>query len=177
MSGTTLTKYEEEFRLSVNIDTSALTTEQLEALKKRYVAGQASIVADSTTRTIKFEAAKSDIESSIQNAVKLEQTSADYSVVTETKGGAATTTVVASSKGDANYGSCLFTLVILLVIGGVIAFLAFGGKKSSRDRHGYSSRPNKTQSSGGSYYGTGGYAPRNSSSRQRYNSQRPYDHR
>ena len=73
-----------------------------------------------------LEAAMADADNAIDSAIKLEQASSDYRVDAEMQSGSAKTSILMSSKGDANYRSCLFTVIVILGIVGIIAYIAFG---------------------------------------------------
>ena len=160
MSGA-IVKYSGEFNLTTDIDVSGLSEYQIAALKKRLVESNISVASDTASRQMRLDAATVDADNAIASAIKLEQTSSDYKVNAETQSGSAKTTISMSSKGDANYRNCLFPIVVILVIVGVIAYIAFGEK--SRDRSSYRSN--------GSYQKSGSY-PARSSKPYRYPSSR-----
>ncbi len=135
MSGTAIAKYSAEFNLQTQIDVAGLSAEQIDALKSRLAAANISIASDSAERQIRLNAATADFDAAVESAIKLEQTGANYDVQSEAKGGGANTNVTMSSKGDANYRSCLLTIVVILAIAGVIAYIAFGLKSKSRSSY------------------------------------------
>ena len=135
MSGTAIAKYSEEFNLQTQIDVAGLSVEQIDALKSRLAAANISIASDSAERQIRLNAATADFDAAVESAIKLEQTGANYDVRSETKGGGAKTNVTMSSKGDANYRSCLFTIAVILVIVGIIAYAVCSGKSKSRSSY------------------------------------------
>lgn len=151
MSGA-IAKYSGEFNLKTDIDVSGLTEEQISALRQRLVKSNISVASDSAMKQIRLDAATVEADNAIASAIKLEQTSADYKVDAETQSGSARTTISMSSKGDANYRNLLFTIVIILAIVGLIAYIVFGPKSKSRSSY----------RSNGSYQKSGSYPSRSS---------------
>ena len=135
MSGTAIAKYSAEFNLQTQIDVAGLSAEQIDALKSRLAAANISIASDSAERQIRLNAATADFDAAVESAIKLEQTSSDYKVNAETQSGSAKTTISMSSKGDANYRSCLVTGIVILAIAGAIAYIAFGSKSKRRSSY------------------------------------------
>ena len=160
MSGA-IAKYSGEFNLKTDIDVSGLSEDQIAALKKRLVESNISVASDTASRQMRLDAATADADNAIASAIKLEQTSSDYKVNAETQSGSAKTTISMSSKGDANYRSCLVTVIVILAIAGAIAYLAFGSKSKSRSSY----------RSNGSYQKSRSY-PSQSSQPYRYPSSR-----
>ena len=135
MSGTAIAKYAAEFNLQTQIDVEGLSADQIEALKERLAAANISVASDSAARQIRLNAATADFDAAVETAIKLEQTDAKYDVRNESKGGGANTNVTLSSKGDANYRSCLFTLAVILAIAGIIAYAVCSGKSKGRSSY------------------------------------------
>ena len=163
MSGV-ISKYSGEFNLKTDIDVSGLSEDQVAALKKRLVESNISVASDTASRQMRLDAATADADRAIASAIKLEQTSSDYKVNAETQSGSAKTTISMSSKGDANYRSCLFTIIVMLAIAGVIAYIAFGSKSTSRSSY----RSNGSYEKSGSYPSRPGQPYRYPSSRKKY---------
>ena len=161
MSGTAIAKYSAEFNLQTQIDVGGLSAEQIDALKGRLAAANISVASDSAERQIRLDAATADFAAAVDSAIKLEQTGAKYDVRNESKGGGANTKVAMSSKGDANYNSCLFTIAAILAIAGIIAYAVCSSKSKSRSSY----------RSNGSYQKSGSY-PSRSSQPYRYPSSR-----
>ena len=154
-------KYSGEFNLKTDIDVSGLSEDQVAALKKRLVESNISVASDTASRQMRLDAAMADADNAIASAIKLEQTSSDYKVNTETQSGSAKTTISMSSKGDANYNSCLFTILVILAIAGIIAYAVCSGKSKGRSSY----------RSNGSYQKSGS-SPYRSSQPYRYPSSR-----
>ncbi len=163
MSGA-IAKYSGEFNLKTDIDVSGLSEDQIAALTKRLVESNISVASDTASRQMRLDAATADADNAIASAIKLEQTSSDYKVNAETQSGSAKTTISMSSKGDANYRSCLFTIVVILAIAGVIAYIAFGSKSKSQSSY----------RSNGSYQKSGSYPSRSSQPYHYPNSRKNY---
>lgn len=124
-----LAKKKSDLNLSANIDTEGLSADQIAALKKRLVNAKVSLASDKAMRQIRFDASTADIDNSIAAAVKLEQSEADYDVRTTSDSGNAKTDISMSSKGDANYKSCLVTLLTILGFAAFLAIVIFANKK------------------------------------------------
>ena len=126
MNSKSVAKYFAEFNLQTQIDVSGLSEDQVAALKKRLLESNISVASATTGRQMLLEAAMADADNAIDSAIKLEQASSDYRVDAEMQSGSAKTSILMSSKGDANYRSCLFTVIVILGIVGIIAYIAFG---------------------------------------------------
>lgn len=126
MNSKSVAKYSAEFNLQTQIDVSGLSEDQVAALKKRLLESNISVASATTGRQMLLEAAMADADNAIDSAIKLEQASSDYSVDAEMQSGSAKTSILMSSKGDANYRSCLFAVIVILGIVGIIAYIAFG---------------------------------------------------
>lgn len=126
MNSKSVAKYSAEFNLQTQIDVSGLSEDQVAALKKRLLESNISVASATTGRQMLLEAAMADADNAIDSAIKLEQASSDYRVDAEMQSGSAKTSILMSSKGDANYRSCLFTVIVILGIVGIIAYIAFG---------------------------------------------------
>ena len=126
MNSKSVAKYSAEFNLQTQIDVSGLSEDQVAALKKRLFESNISVASATTGRQMLLEAAMADADNAIDSAIKLEQASSDYRVDAEMQSGSAKTSILMSSKGDANYRSCLFTVIVILGIVGIIAYIAFG---------------------------------------------------
>ena len=126
MNSKSVAKYSAEFNLQTQIDVSGLSEDQFAALKKRLLESNISVASATTGRQMLLEAAMADADNAIDSAIKLEQASSDYRVDAEMQSGSAKTSILMSSKGDANYRSCLFTVIVILGIVGIIAYIAFG---------------------------------------------------
>ena len=134
MSGN-VTKYSREFNLKTDIDVSGLTEAQISALHKRLVESNIVVASEAASRQLRLDAATADADNAIANAIKLEQTSSEYSVNAETESGSAKATISMSSKGDAKYGNLLGVIVIIIAIVGLIAYIAFGSKSKGRSTY------------------------------------------
>jgi len=169
---TSVAKYSAEFNLKTSIPTSDLTAEQIEALKKRMVAGNISVVCDSAMRQIRIDAASSDIDNAISSAIKLEQSSSSYNIDSQASGGTAKTNISMSSRGNADYKGCLTTLVVIGAIAGVILSIICSSNKKSHRTTGRPSnayqRPSYPQKSYGGNYRSNGYRGGKSDDRFRY---------
>ena len=164
MSGTAIAKYSAEFNLQTQIDVAGLSAEQIDALKSRLAAANISIASDSAERQIRLNAATADFDAAVESAIRLEQTGADYDVRNDAKGGGVNTNVAMSSKGDANYRSCLLTIVGILAIAGIIAYAVCSGKSKG----GSSYRGDKSYQKSSSYPSPSSQPYRYPSSRKHY---------
>lgn len=162
MSASAIAKYADEFNLQTQIDVDGLSAEQVDALKGRLAAANISVASDSAARQIRLDAATADFDAAVETAIKLEQTDAKYDVRNESKGGGANTNVSLSSKGDASYRGCLFTIAVILAIAGIIAYAVFSGKSKGRSSY----RSDRSYQKSSSYPSHSSQPYRNSSSRR-----------
>lgn len=158
MSSALMQRTVTEFNLKMGIDTTYLTDDQIDALKKRLASAHVAVSVDSAARQIRLDAAKADTDNAISNAIKLEQTEAKYDVRCDSEGGSAKTNIQMSSRGDAKYGGCLWSAIVVLGVIGLIVFAVCGGKSKSRSSYrSNSSSKGYSHQSSTPYRSYGGY--------------------